>query len=36
MLTESMLFILIIVGLLCLLVGVISGVQISRPTTGRY
>ena len=35
MLTDSILYILIIVGLLRLLIGVIIGVQISRPTGSR-
>lgn len=35
-LTEHYLFTLVIVALLGLLVGVIVGVRISRPTSGRF
>lgn len=36
MLTEHYLYILVIVALLSLLIGVIIGVQISRPSGSRY
>lgn len=36
MLTEHYLYILVIVALLSLLIGVIIGVQISRPSGSRF